>query len=101
MADTVKKTPKQTEAEHEKELEEYHNEKVPVMVRRPEGIKDNFCTVTINGINYQIEYGKEVLVPRSVKFILDEAERNRERAEERSAQMIQDFASGKASLGER
>lgn len=100
MAET-KKTTANTKELGEAERAEFYAERVPVMVRRPEGSKDNFCTVTINGVNYQIEYGKEVFVPRCVKLILDESERNKEIAEERSAECIRSFTSGTASLGER
>lgn len=99
MAET--KTKASAAAEHEKELNEFYSEKVPVMVRRPEGSKENSFTVTLNGVNYQIEYGKEVFVPRAIKLIIDESERNKEKAEERSAEFIRDFTDGKAYLGER
>lgn len=87
--------------EHIQKVADYYNEKVPVFVRRPEGSKDNFFTVTLNGINYQIRYGVEVMVPRSVKLIIEESERNRERAEEAAQEKAQAFADGIASLGTR
>lgn len=89
-----------TQANAEKEREDFYNEKVAVTVRRPEGTKENFCTVTVNGVNYQIAYGKEVFVPRFVKLILDESDRNRETAEEASAELVQQFINGKSALGE-
>lgn len=89
-----------TQVNTKKEREDFYNEKVAVTVRRPEGTKENFCTVTVNGVNYQIAYGKEVFVPRFVKLILDESDRNRETAEEASEELAQQFINGKAALGE-
>lgn len=71
---------------NEEELENFYEEKVPVLLRRPadEPIGSS-CTVTINGKNYQIMYDEEVMVPRKVKLILDEKERNEKLAEMRMA----------------
>ena len=35
--------------EHEKKVQDYYNEKVPVFIRRPEGVRDNSCTITLIG----------------------------------------------------
>lgn len=67
---------------HESKVQEFYNEKVPVFIRRPEGVKDNSCTITLNGKNYQILYNTEVMVPRCVALIVEESERNERIAEE-------------------
>lgn len=56
---------KNTKSE-QKIKEDYLNEKVTFVIRRPEGIDEDFTTVTVNGKNYQIAYGKTVLIPRFV-----------------------------------
>ena len=55
------------------ELDNYYKELVPVML-----IKDNFkykddVTVTVNGVNYQIQRGVQVMVPRCVALALERA----------------------------
>lgn len=82
--------------EHEKKVQDYYNEKVPVFIRRPEGVKDNSCTITLNGKNYQILYNTEVMVPRCVALIAEEAERNERIAEEN----VQRLMGGDKKLGE-
>ncbi len=67
---------------HVSKVQEFYNEKVPVFIRRPEGVKDNSCTITLNGRNYQILYNTEVMVPRCVALIAEESERNERIAEE-------------------
>ena len=59
--------------------ERYYKEPVPVML-----IKDNTrykddVTVTVNGINYQIQRGVPVTVPRCVALVLERS-RNQELA---------------------
>lgn len=82
--------------EHEKKVQDYYNEKVPVFIRRPEGVKDNSCTITLNGKNYQILYNTEVMVPRCVALIAEESERNERIAEEN----VQRLMGGDKQLGE-
>lgn len=82
--------------EHEKKVQDYYNEKVPVFIRRPEGVKDNSCTITLNGKNYQILYNTEVMVPRCVALIVEESERNERIAEEN----VQRLMGGDKRLGE-
>lgn len=55
--------------------EEYLKEKVPYIVKRPEGSKEEFTTVTVNGKNYQIAYNKTVMIPRFVKEIIDNSDK--------------------------
>ena len=79
---TKAKTSNEKVVDNEKRLQEYYNEKVPVFIRRPEGVKDTSCTITLNGKNYQIQYNKQVMVPRCVALIAEESERNERIAEE-------------------
>lgn len=70
------------------ELEQFYEEKVPALVRRPAGEPiGSSLTVTLNGKNYQIMYDEEVLVPRKVKLILDEKNRNARLAEVRMTEI--------------
>ena len=63
--------------QHKLRLNEYYDELVPVML-----IKDNHkykddVTVTVNGVNYQIQRGVQVMVPRKVALVLERS-RNQE-----------------------
>lgn len=81
---------------HESKVQEFYNEKVPVFIRRPEGVKDNSCTITLNGKNFQILYNTEVMVPRCIALIVEESERNERIAEEN----VQRLMGGDKRLGE-
>lgn len=78
--------------------ENYLNERVPVTLKRPESEKKDFRTVTVNGVNYQIAYGKQVLVPRFVAEIIRESEKNEQIAQSNADEKAQEFAAGKSSL---
>ena len=78
--------------------ENYLNERVPVTLKRPESEKKDFLTVTVNGVNYQIAYGKQVLVPRFVAEIIRESEKNEQIAQSNADEKAQEFAAGKSSL---
>lgn len=70
------------------ELENFYEEKVPVLLRRPADAPiGSSHTVTVNGKNYQIMYGEEVMVPRKVKLVIDEKEENERKTELRIAEM--------------
>jgi hypothetical protein len=72
----------------EEELDLFYEEKVPVLLRRPAGAPiGSSHTVTVNGKNYQIRYDEEVMVPRKVKLIIEEKEKNERLAEMRIASM--------------
>lgn len=90
--------------ERAKDLKErqiaFYEEKVSARYERPEGIKENFFTVTLNGKNYQIRYGVEVKIPRAVKLIIDESSRNKMAAEEAAEEEARAFAAGERLLGE-
>jgi hypothetical protein len=51
----------------------HSEEKIPFVVRRPEGVQEDFTTVTVNGKNYQIAYGKTVMIPRFVAKVIENA----------------------------
>lgn len=91
----AEKTQTETQTHKEKVDKFYNEERVPVFIRRPEGVKDNACTITLNGVNYQILYNTEVMVPRCVALIVEESERNIISADESARKM-----SGVKSLGE-
>lgn len=72
----------------DEELEQYYEEKVPVLLRRPAGEPIGASqTVTINGKNYQVMYDEDVMVPRKVKLVLEEKLKNEKLAELRIAKM--------------
>lgn len=77
-----------------KSTEEYFNEKVPCVIRKPENVDEPFTTVTVNGKNYQIQYNKTVFVPRFVKEVIDNSYKSDEEARNRQAELV----FGEASL---
>lgn len=50
-------------------------EKIPYIARRPVGVshKVEDVTVTINGYNYRVKYDEQVMIPRFVAEVLDNA----------------------------
>lgn len=70
------------EREAEARRADYWEEEVPVYIPRPEGETQASKTITLNGVNYQIQYGKQVMVPRKIAAIIDESERNHAIAQE-------------------
>ncbi len=57
------------------DLEAYYNEPVPVLLIKDNAKYKDDVTVTVNGTNYQIQRGVQVMVPRRVALVL---ERSRE-----------------------
>ena len=53
------------------ELEQFYNEPVPVTLIKDNWKKKDDLTVTVNGTNYQIKRGVEVMVPRSVALAIE------------------------------
>ena len=49
-----------------------NEDKVMVIVSRPDDIisDDNETVVAVNGVNYQIQYGEPVMVPRAVAKVI-------------------------------
>ena len=62
--------------------EEYMNEKIPYVLNKPDGVKDTSRTVTVNGVNYQIQYNKQVMIPRFIAEILEQSRAQELRAQE-------------------
>lgn len=70
----------------DKTSDEYLNQLVPVkLVKDKQHTRDQI--VRVNGYAYQIQRGKTVLVPRFVKEVLDNAERQAQEALERSQEL--------------
>lgn len=89
---------KQEVKKNENRAEEYLKQRVAVMMKRPETEKKEFRTVSVNGVNYQIAYGKKVMVPRYVAEVIEESEKNEREAQERADEKAEEFASGKSTL---
>ena len=53
------------------ELEQFYSEPVPVTLIKDNWKKKDDLTVTVNGTNYQIKRGVEVMVPRSVALAIE------------------------------
>ena len=81
-----------------KQREDYLNERVPITLKRPESEKKEFRTVSVNGVNFQIAYGKQVFVPRYVEEIIKESEKNEQIAKDNADEAAEAFAMGKSSL---
>lgn len=77
---------------------DYLNERVPVTLKRPESEKKEFRTVSVNGVNFQIEYGKTVMVPRYIAEIIKESEKNEQIAKDNADKKAEEFLMGKSSL---
>lgn len=70
----------------DKSSDAYLMEKVPVkLVKDKQHLTDEI--VRVNGFSYQIQRGKTVMVPRFVKEVLDNKERQEQEALERSQEL--------------
>ena len=90
----AKTTEKVTENTKFITAEEYLNERVECVIHRPEGIKEDFTTVTVNGRNYQIEYNKTVMVPRFIKYVIDNSNRAMNEAQKNQVKFAKKFEAG-------
>ena len=90
----TKKTTEKTVDKPEITREEYLKERVAVTLRKPESEQKEFRTVSVNGVNYQIAYGKTVLVPRFVAQIIKESEKNEQIAQSNEDEKAKDFIEG-------
>ncbi len=62
--------------------ESYYKELVPVLLMKDNSrYKDAVC-VTVNGVNYQIQRGVSVMVPRNVALVLERSHKQELAAEE-------------------
>lgn len=91
-------TTKQVKEDIKKQKEDYLNERVPITLHRPESEKKDFRTVSVNGVNYQIEFQKQVMVPRFVAEVIHESDKNEQIAKNNADEKAQDFLLGKSSL---
>ena len=53
------------------QLEAFYDELVPVMLIKDNAKYKDDLTVTLNGTNYQIQRGVQVMVPRRVALVLE------------------------------
>ncbi len=60
-----------------KEINSYYDELVPIMLIKDNAKYKDDLTVTVNGINYQIQRGAQVMVPRKVALAVERS-RNQE-----------------------
>lgn len=65
----------------EKITEAYYNEPVPVMLIKDNSRYRDDVTVTVNGVNYQIQRGVSVMVPRCVALVLERSRRQETEAQ--------------------
>ena len=69
-----------------------------MLVKDNQNYKDD-VTVTYNGVNYQIQRGKQVMVPKFLKLILEESYRQQMAAADFSAGLSETFAEKTKQLG--
>lgn len=76
----------------------YLNEKINFTIMRPLGvsIEETDVTVTVNGINYQLQYDKTVKIPRFVAEVL----RNSYNESRKNAENIQKLTSESTQIAE-
>ena len=70
-------------------IEAFYNELVPVMLIKDNAKYKDDVTVTVNGTNYQLQRGTQVMVPRCVALVLE-----RSRIQELEAQAYMDSLKG-------
>lgn len=70
-------------------LEKFYEEPVPVMLIKDNAKYKDDVTVTVNGVNYQIQRGVQVSVPRKVALVLE-----RSHLQELDAQAYMDSLKG-------
>lgn len=70
---------------------EYLNRLEPVMLMKDNQNYKDDVTVTYNGVNYQIQRGKQVMVPKFLKLILEDSHRQQMRAADFSAGLSEAF----------
>ncbi len=78
-----------TKAKKINKAEAFYNEQVPVMLIKDNAKYKDDVTVTVNGTNYQIQRGVQVMVPRCVALVLE-----RSRLQELEAQKFVESLKG-------
>lgn len=96
MAKATEKITDEKQARFDKN--KYLNEKVECRIPRPEGIKEDFTTVTVNGKNYQIEYNKTVMVPRFIKAVIDNSDNATNEAQQKQIEFAKLFEAKAGNL---
>jgi len=67
---------------HTQTPEAYYKELVPVLLMKDNSRYKDAVTVTVNGVNYQIQRGVSVMVPRNVALVLERSHKQELAAEE-------------------
>jgi hypothetical protein len=62
--------------------EAYYKELVPVLLIKDNSRYKDDVTVTLNGVNYQIQRGVSVMVPRAVALVLERSRKQELAAQE-------------------
>lgn len=71
-----------SEKELEKNLNEFYQEPVPLMIHKDKLKQNEDLTVTVNGVNYQIKRGIPVTVPRCVALAVERSHKQEIAADE-------------------
>lgn len=87
--ESTTKTAKTVKKSTAKSYDRYYNESVPVMLVKDNAKYKDDVTVTVNGVNYQLRRGVQVMVPRKVALVLE-----RSRLQEAEAQAFMDSLKG-------
>lgn len=87
--ESTAKTAKTVKKATAKSYDRYYNESVPVMLVKDNAKYKDDVTVTVNGVNYQLRRGVQVMVPRKVALVLE-----RSRLQEAEAQAFMDSLKG-------
>lgn len=53
------------------ELEKFYDEKVPVMLIKDNAKYKDDLTVTLNGTNYRLQRGVQIMLPRRVALVIE------------------------------
>jgi hypothetical protein len=88
-AEEIKEVEKPKKDNKKKDSEAYMREKVPVMLIKDKQRQDNVI-VRVNGFSVMIERGKQVMVPRYIKEVLDNQYKQEMAALEASIEMQMD-----------
>ncbi len=67
--------------DNSKNIEEFYKELVPVMLMKDNSKYKEDVTVTVNGLNYQIQRGVAVMVPRCVALVLERSHKQELKAQ--------------------
>lgn len=71
-----------TKTNKTEKINAFYSEPVPVMLIKDNAKYKDDVTVTVNGTNYQIQRGVQVMVPRCVALVLERSKEQELRAQE-------------------